>query len=243
MKRILLLLALTVLAATSVLACTRADAAPARADDEPTRIITVSGTGRASMTPDLLVAQLGVEARNEDLGEAIDSVTTASNAVRDALLQAGVDREDLRTARFNINQVPRDPRNPSENDTVFLVSNILSVKIRDVDAAGDVVSAAVDAGANRVDNINFTVEDDAEARSEARRLAIEQARRHAEELADASGTRLGEILAIAEGVSGPIRPLPEGRGGAALAFDAGVPDFEPGQAEIVVTVAVEYELR
>ena len=185
-------------------------AVPAATAKPQPRTITTSGTGSVSVAPDLLVARLGVEVRNENLSAALEEASDRIEAVTRILTDAGIALEDISTSFFNVHQEPADFREPDPEDFIFVVTNILAVKIRAVEQAGEIVSAATAAGANRVDEITFTIEDDGPARSEARAMALEQARLHAQELADKSGSILGDFIAIAEG-GATIGPLPSGR--------------------------------
>ncbi len=211
-------------------------AVPAATAEAQLRTITTSGTGSVSVAPDLLVARLGVEVRNENLSAALKEASDRIDAVTRTLTDAGISLEDVNTAFFNVRQEPADFREPDPENFVFVVSHILSVKIRAVEQAGEIVSAATDAGANRVDEISFTIEDDGPARSEARAKALEQARSHAQELAGKSGSTLGDFLAIVEG-GATISPFPSGRD------QGGGGGFQPGQLEVTVSVTVQYEVQ
>ena len=83
--------------------------------------------------------------------------------------------------------------------TGFEIVNQLQVTVRDTDMLGELLDAAVNAGANSINGVTFYVDDQTAAASEARGLAVEDARTKAEELAAATGLTLGSVISIAEG--------------------------------------------
>jgi uncharacterized protein YggE len=83
--------------------------------------------------------------------------------------------------------------------TGFEILNELQVTVRDTNMLGDLLDEAVDAGANNISGVTFSVDDQTAAVSEVRRLAVEDARTKAEELAAAAGLTLGPVVSIAEG--------------------------------------------
>jgi uncharacterized protein YggE len=112
--------------------------------------------------------------------------------------------------------------------------------VRDVGSAGEVMGTAVEAGgdAARLQGLSYELEDDTAVQAEARDEAFAAARRKAEQYAELSGRRLGEILWVREqvGSSGPV-PL--------AAADAAATESVPiavGAAEVVVTVDVRWSL-
>lgn len=230
-----------VLAATALLTLTACINVPTEVREPETRAISTSGTGRVSVTPDLLVARLGVDVRDRNLGVAIEQASNRIAAVTQSLMDAGVAEEDISTSRFTVNQIAVNPRELSQDDLIFQVRNIVAVKIRDVSRAGAIVSDAVDAGANRVESVTFTIEDDEAARSEARTKAVEKARANAQELANAAGATLGDVLTISEGGGGVIPfAAPRAAFSQAVGGDVGI---QPGQLDVTVSVTVRYEIE
>lgn len=92
---------------------------------------------------------------------------------------------------------------------VFRVSNTVLLTFRHLDKVGDILTAAVNAGANHAWGIQFDIDDPKPLLAEARNEAVADARRRAEELARLSGVRLGRILHISEseGREGPPMPM------------------------------------
>ena len=123
------------------------------------------------------------------------------------------------------------------------MNNAVTVKVRQLNNLSRVLDTAVAAGGNdvRVNSIAFTVDDPEKQREQARKLAIEDARRHAEQLADAAGVSLGRARSVSETSDGV--PIPVERAARSSAQDSGVDTpVSPGETDITVTVSVVYEI-
>jgi hypothetical protein len=94
----------------------------------------------------------------------------------------------------------------------------------------------------RVDGISFNVDDPEEQRAHARERAVEDARAHAEQLANAAGVALGRARAITESFNGTPPPMPVANRAAAQGADVDTP-LNPGETDITVTVSVVYEIE
>jgi uncharacterized protein YggE len=115
--------------------------------------------------------------------------------------------------------------------------------VRDLDAVGRTLDAGLDAGATGVDAVILGIADATAAETDARRLAVADARRRAETIAEAAGAAIGRLLTLSEGVS---LPPPGPRGFKEMRFamasaDAATP-VEAGSLEVSVAVEATWEL-
>jgi uncharacterized protein len=205
--------------------------------------VSVSGHGSVNVPPDTASVSIGVDVIKPTLGEAQEQATTQATAIIEALQAAGIAEEDIQTDYFSVNIL----RDYSENAdptliTGFEIINQLRVTVRDTDQLGELLDAAVNAGANSIYGVTFYVDDQTEAASEARVEAVEAARTKAEELAAAAGMTLGPVVAISEGTTPLVSPVYDmGRGGG-MAAEAAVP-VEPGSTTVAVDVIMTFELQ
>lgn len=161
------------------------------------RLMTVNGTGRVTIVPDIATVNIGVRTEADNVTEALDGNTAQANAIADALKATGVEEKDIQTSNFNV--YPSDRYNPMTGEIegqYFVVENMVNVTVRDLASLGEVLSKVVEAGANNIYGINFNVEDREAAVAEARRLAIEDAKAKAELIAGDAGVELGELTNI-----------------------------------------------
>ena len=167
--------------------------------------IAVSGQGSVSVRPDIALLNLGVEVNAPTVAEARGQAADAMQAVQDAITGLGVSVEDIQTQYFNIYPQYSYPEREAPQITGFVVSNQAQVKVRSLDSVSDVLDAAIEAGGDnvRVNGVTFTVEDPDEFLADARAEAVQNARAHAQVLADAAGVGLGAPIAINESMSFP----------------------------------------
>ena len=202
------------------------------------RTVSVSATGKAAAPADVAQISAGVVAQADTAKDAIGRNNLAMAKVVDGLKAAGVQAGDIQTTAFNVepryNQ-PKDGRAATING--YRVINQVRITMRDVKRLGDVLDQAIALGANQIDHIAFNVADQEKLMDDARKEAMENARRRGELYAKAAGGQLGPVLHISESVGKP-HPVPGGR----MAMMAKTP-IEPGAQLLEVEVHVTYALR
>lgn len=203
--------------------------------------ITVTGQGVAYAAPDIAFISLGVEVSDPDVNIAVNTANENMEAVRAALMSLGVGDNDIRTENFYIYRETIYNEGAPTPDGVFRVSNYLRVTVRNTEQVPQVLSAALEAGANSVNNVVFSVEDTDAIASEARELAVDNARVRAQELADLTEVSVGDVLAIVEG-SNAFDPYFANYGYGGGGGGAGAPPIEGGSLAIQVIVQVTFEL-
>ena len=209
---------------------------------DPIRTINVTGTGEVILTPDIAYVSIGVRSEGEDAAKAVAENNAKSGAVVEALIDAGVDEKDIQTTNFNIYPQQQYDEQGDIQDTFYIVENSVRVTVRDLDNIGELLNAAVEAGANSIYGVQFDVEDDEIARSDARQAAVDDAQKQAAELAEAAGVGLGRVQSISTYGGYPV-PLYEGKGGAGPMPVAAEGPISPGQLMLTVDVNVVYEIR
>lgn len=207
-------------------------------DDTPAeRTVTVTGTARVRSAPDEAVVSLGVQTEAQEAAAATRENANRMSAVIEALLDAGISRDDIATANLSLY-----PNYASDGRTVssYVAQNSIDVTVRDVPSVGEILDTAVRAGANVTNGITFRLSDENEGREEALRGAVADARSKAEVLADATGTSLGQVVSVQEASSGFPPPIFYDEREVA-ADDATTPVIPP-DVETQVTVTVVWAL-
>jgi uncharacterized protein YggE len=196
--------------------------------------ITVFGTGSVNVTPDRASFAFGTVSQATTANAALAACSQSVARVIAALKKAGVAQADIQTADVSLS-----PRMNDKGDAIvgYTASNTVTATIKKLGDAGDVVDAAVGAGANQVSGPNLLVSDQDAAYRSALKAAVADARAKAETLSTASSSTLGKITAIVEG--GGAVPVPLQM--AAGAKDSSVP-IEPGIQKIEATVSVTFAL-
>lgn len=207
--------------------------------------ITITGEGRVTAIPDVGQITVSIVTEGKEANDAQEENIEQFNQLVEALKEEGVKEEDLKTSNYSLS--PRYRYDEGERTQIgFEVRQSLTVKIRDLDASGKIISLASQNGVNQVSGLSFTIDDPEIYREEARKKALEQAREKAEELADLADVNLGKIVSFSESGGGAPIPSPVFRtfDTAEIGIGGGVPepDFEAGSEEVVVTATIEFEI-
>lgn len=201
---------------------------PATGDDAEATI-TVGANGVVTAPPDLAIVDLGVEA-SADTAEAARSAVAANvSRLRDALSDADVPDDRIRTTAFSIRT------RSDENGTVtYEASHELELRLA-VEDAGRIVDTAVQSGATRVDGVRFTLVENTRRQLRATALedALENARSDAGVVADATALRVRSVTAV-QTTDGEIGPVLSERAPSEPTT------FEPGPVTVVASVTVTY---
>jgi uncharacterized protein YggE len=218
--------------------------APAAAQErEAPRRIVVTGEGEFAVAPDLAVLSLTVMREADTAADAMTQASAAMTDVIAAMKEAGVLARDLQTAGLQISPQydysSQSDRSPRANG--YQAQNTLVVRVRDLAQLGFMIDRAVSLGVNQGANITLTNDDPSAAITEARKRAVADAVARARTLAEASGTRLGQIMEISER-SETAQPMPVGKAFRADAAPAAVP-VELGENSYRVTVTVTFALE
>lgn len=208
------------------------------------RAITVVGEGKVSISPDIARAQIGVEVMMPSVKAASDANKELLDAVLAALIDQGIAEEDIQTSGFSVYAERFGPEGPLPADqTNYRVSNNVAVVVRDLAKLGDVLDAAIEAGANNIYGVEFSLDDPSVVESEARQSAVEDARAKAEELAELTGVTVGEVVNISEVIGNAggyytsnFAEMSRGLGGG------GSTPISPGQLELVMQLQVTYAI-
>ncbi len=206
----------------------------------PLRTITVSGEGKVTVKPDMVTVSLGAQATAATASQAMTEMNERMTALLAALKAAGVPDDQITTYGLNVNA------NYDSNNRVsgFTASNTVSVKIYELDKAGSIIDAAAKAAGDAVTigGISFGLRDQETVLGDARRAAIANATKRANEFAQAAGAAVGAVITISEvGVSTPV--LYEARDAAPMASGAAASiAVMSGTQDVTVNVTVVYAL-
>ncbi len=186
--RIALIVALSVTATATALA------------QDLQRHISVSGAGRIEVAPDMADISLGVRHQARTAQEALRDTSAAVAAIIQRVQSFGVDEADIQTTGLSLNPIYERRSNSEQQPRLagFAASNMITVRVRDLDRLGGLIDRVVDAGATNFQGLRFGLSDRAEALEDARRAAVADAMARAQVYADAAGVTLEEVLSIVE---------------------------------------------
>ena len=244
MKRLAPLFAAAALAAPLALAPAAASAQVVLDGEAAFRAttITLASFGEARTAPDQATISMGVMTEAPTAAEAMAQNRTRMNAVVAAIRAQGVAERDIQTSNLNLNPQQVYRENEAPRITGYQVSNTVTVLVRDLARLGPVVDAVVRSGANQVHGISFGLANVDAQSEEARRMAVRNIQRKAEQYASAMGMRVARLVSLSEsGGYTPPRPMPMARM-AMMDVAANQTPVQPGEVEVRVDVTAVYEL-
>lgn len=227
-------------------AITAAIAAPANAAEVQMQVsgpvIELSVTESVKAKPDIAEIGAGVSTQSPTAVEAMRQNAREMTTVIERIKALGIKPEDIQTTGINLSA--RYDYDRATEQPVFRgynASNRVSVTLRDVTEVGPVLDALVAAGATDLNGPQFSIDDDATAKAQARKAALDRAQAQAREYAGWAGYSGVRLLEISESLS-QSRPVPMMRQAMVEeAADAATP-VEPGMVGTGVTIHVKYEM-
>lgn len=205
-------------------------------------ILTVSGQGLVSMQPDTAHIRFGTLTQADTARQAQQDNTAIMSKVLNALKQAGVTEEQMKTTDFALEPVWDYSKTGETGQTprlvAYRVTNTVQVRTQNLDSIGHLIDVATRSGANNVNRLWFSVAADDEARLEALEKAYQDAFAKAQRLTQAAGVDILGIQSIDEG--GMYYPMPEYRSAADMAESTPI---LPGEQQIGANVTVKFFIQ
>ena len=205
--------------------------------------IVTSATGEVRVAPDRATIMIGVQSRATTAAAAANQNSQKQQAVINAIKARGIPAEQIATSNFNVIPETRYDREGQQapRTTSYLVINTVTVEVRRIDQVGPVIDAALGAGANQINSLQFGVAKADSARRAALADAVATARADAEAMARAAGGNLGQLIeltAMDQYIPGPPRPF-DAR--IAMGEVAQKVPVEPGEETIRATVTARWQ--
>lgn len=204
--------------------------------------IQVTGSGSAFGDPDIAVLSLGITAQENNIDTAQESAAFAMQQVLESLENNGIAERDIQTQRFSIRPV-YSFKNGQRELQGYEVSNMVAIKVRDMDKTGKVIDDAVTAGGKWVvvNSVSFAIDKPKSLLEQARAEAMKDAKAKAQTLAGLGDVVLGKPVSISENVGNP--PAYRYDENSVVTKNGSATPIRPGELEIVVTVTVIYDIE
>ncbi len=216
--------------------------------------ISVTGTGEQIGKPDIGAFSFTVKAKEATASEAQSQSATKVNQAIEYLTEAGVAKEDIKTENYSLQPYYRREEvsqpvggmvyvPPNTVQDGYLVSQVVTVKVRDLDQAGELLTGVGAVGAENISNLNFVIDDNKSLVAAARAAAIEDAKKQAEQIASNLGLKLVKITGFYEDAD--YHPYAGGREYSTMSMmaDSVSPELPTGEQKITRTVNITYEVR
>ena len=214
---------------------------PALASDSstsPQHTISVQGTGRVVLTPDVADIRLGVMIQRSTVAQAQQDAATAMSAVIAALKATGIADKDIQTSSLSLQPVyDYNTKTAPPKLIGYQLTNEVTATVRNLGKLADAIDGSLKAGATTMDGVTFRLQDQTAAEKQARIAAIADARAKADTLAGAANVTITGVSSISE--TSATQPMPIAFGAAPSADRASTP-VQPGTLDVEIDVAVVY---
>lgn len=168
------------------------------------RQVRVSGSAVLRLPPDRVSFSVGVETVHASVSQAFRANAEKVEAVLKALRAKGVQSKELQTSGLEISS-----RQPDQTPVRgYRVANRITVTRENASGVGELIEAAITAGANEASQLSFDIADPGAAQGRGLELAFAAARAKAETLARLAGRPLGDAVCVTESPGGPVTYTP-----------------------------------
>ena len=218
--------------AFGIVAVLNSGGSPVEAAAAKPSLVTVDGNASVSVTPTTAQVNVSINNQGGTAQQALNSNNTTANKVIQAVENLGIAKSAIATQGLNINPVY------NQNGTAitgYQVSDALDITTK-ASQAGKAVDAAVQAGANQVDGINFTVPNNIGYQT-AYKTAMKNAESQASAIAASMGERVLGVKSVVSVNQNTTTPMPYAMAASATAVHTPI---MPGQSTQSVSVKVVY---
>jgi uncharacterized protein YggE len=198
-------------------------------------LLTINGVGSVKVMGNLAVVSLGIVSENISLKAAQEENAARTNAVLNGLYGMGLLKNQISTKSYSIEPI-YDYAEGKQIFQGYRVSNLLSINILNLMEIGKVIDNATSNGANRVDNVSFTLIDNSKYVDQALELAIKDATRKSVVIGNTLGVTVDET---------PIRIIEEGTANAfnenpSFKLAAATTPILPGQIDVTIRIVAVF---
>jgi uncharacterized protein YggE len=209
---------------------------------KPIPLINVSGEGKIKVVPDQATILATVETKGNNAKDVKKQNDIQMEAVLKLVKSMNLAPSDYKTKRVSLNpQYDYEKKKHSYNAT-----QTIEILLKDLSKYDELMEGLVDQGINRIDNVTFQSSKLAQYQSDARKLAMKEAKLKAEDYVSVLGQKVGVGFTITDNTQ-TFYPQPV-YAMKTMAMDgvAGAPPTETlavGEIEIIASVSVSFKLE
>lgn len=199
--------------------------------------IHVTGRGVVYAEPDMARLTLQVTREGQDAAALKDNLDDVTRDVLKLTRSLDIAREDVTAAVVNIQPRYRRGSGPSVIDGVR-ASRTISIVLRDLDRYGALMNGSLKIGVNSISGTQLDSSERENLERQALELAMTNARRQAEHVAQGFGVRSGALLDVQVGAQS-VRPQMALRAMESSAGD----DFSAGQITVQSSLQATFAIE
>ena len=205
--------------------------------------IAVNGEATIAAEPDQAQIDIGVTTQARTAPDASRENAERISRVLTEVKKLLAKGDEVKTSGYALNPQYRYPQGGKPEIVGYQATNMVRIKMSKLDDVGKVIDAAMQAGANNINRLAFTLKDEEAARLDALKQASAKAKAKAEAIAASLGLKIVRIASVTEGERSfqPVyRAAPMARG--ELAAAAAPTPIEQGTVDVRSTVSLVAEV-
>ncbi len=209
-------------------------------ESKPVPQISVSGEGKVKVAPDQVVISLGVQNTGKDAAEVKKLNDETVDKVVKYIKKFGIATSDFQTTNVSLYK-SYDYEKKKHN---YQASQSITVTLKDIKKYDELMMGLVDTGINTINGVEFKSSKLEEHKVTARKQAVLDAKKKAEDFASALNQKVGKAVMITDN-SQPVYQPPMFRNVMmkAEAMDASQETLAIGEIEIITNVNVSFLLE
>ena len=212
----------------------------------PMNTVYVGADGKFESAPDTAVLAFNIGAQDSTAHAAYDKASAATEQVRQALKNNGIDPKTAEIGFFSV-QPQYDWKDPKHRVTGYRVVADVTLRIHDFSKVGPLTQQMADIESTENQSLTYTLENMEAAKIKATEDAMHKAHNEANAVAVAGGRSLGELIYASVDVSQPVLPVPRPmavmRAAGVAETPAPTEGFSPQSVKINAHVTVMYGLK
>jgi len=203
--------------------------------------ISVSGEGKIKVVPDEAIISIAVETKGEESSKVKKENDVVIDKVLKYLKTTKINQKDIKTERVSL--YPQYDYQKKKN--FYMASQTINITLRDLSQYEVIMDELIKAGVNRINGVTFQSSQIEKLKSDARKQAVADAKKKAEDFAEALGQKVGKAILVSDN-SQPVYNPPMYRNMAMADTSEGVMEQETlavGEIEIRTNINVTFILE
>lgn len=217
--------------------------------DSDSNQITAVGQEEVLVEPDMAEIVFSIRTQEASAQACQEKNAQDLNSAIETLKGLNIQESSMQTSSYGLSPI-YDWNSSTQEITGYEMNTQLTVSDVPIDQAGEILSQAVAAGVNSIENVSYFCSSYDESYQEALKKAIAMAQNKAQAMAEASGRTLGEVLSVEEYGYNPearysnAAAMRSVTAETAAAADAGGSmNVMPGQIQVEAQVTVQFALQ
>ncbi|HWR95013.1 MAG TPA: SIMPL domain-containing protein [Flavobacterium sp.] len=204
-------------------------------------MINVSGEGKVKVAPDQALISISIETKGTKAEEVKRENDKKMDAILKFIKKSNIAPEDFQTQRISLN-----PNYDYEKKKYnYIATQSVQILLKDLSKYDTLMEGLVNEGINRIDNVEFKSSKMLQLQSDARKLAIKDAKAKAEDFVSVLGQKVGKAIVISDNSQSYI-PQPRMYAMKSMSMDkaesAPRETLAIGEIEIIANVSVSFVL-